>query len=86
MLNVETKKKCKVRLEYIVYFSKAGGKTSKKIFQLIEKVYGPGSFELTRHHSFADLSTRKHHPGEHRISIVVNGVEKADAKIMLRAS
>ncbi len=86
VLNVETKKKCKVRLEYIVTFSKAGGKTSKKIFQLIEKSYAPGRYELTRHHSFVDMSTRKHHPGEHRISIVVNGVEKVDARFTLRAS
>jgi 3-methyladenine DNA glycosylase AlkC len=85
-LKLETKKKCKVRLEYIMHFAKASGKTSKKVFQIIEKVYAPGLHELTRSHSFADLSTRKHYPGNHRIAIVVNGVEKAETEITLKAN
>ena len=84
-LNVQTKTKCKVRLEYIVDFVKAKNKTSKKVFQIIEKVYTPGLHELTRSHSFADMSTRKHYPGSHRIAVVVNGVEKADTSISLKA-
>jgi 3-methyladenine DNA glycosylase AlkC len=84
-LNVKTRKKSKVRLEYVVHFAKAGGKTSKKVFQLIEKTHAPGKHELKRNHSFADMSTRKHYPGKHRISIIVNGVEKADAELTLKA-
>jgi len=84
-LNVRAKKKSKVRLEYVVHFAKAGGKTGKKVFQLIEKTYDPGKHELKRNHSFADMSTRKHYPGKHRISIIVNGVEKADAELTLKA-
>jgi hypothetical protein len=84
-LNVGTKKKSKVRLEYIVYFAKAGGKTSKKVFQLFEKVYAPGPHDISKNHSFADMSTRKHYPGKHRFAIVVNGVEKAEAELTLKA-
>ena len=84
VLNVGTKKKSKVRLEYIVHFAKAGGKTSKKVFQLIEKVYNPGSHEIRKTHSFVDMSTRKHYPGKHRIAIIVNGVEKAEATLNLK--
>jgi 3-methyladenine DNA glycosylase AlkC len=84
-LSVKAKKKAKVRLEYVVHFAKAGGKTSKKVFQLIEKTYAPGEHLLKRNHSFVDMSTRKHYPGKHRIVIIVNGVEKADAELMLRA-
>lgn len=83
-LNVRTKKKSKVRLEYVVFFAKAGGKTSRKVFQIIEKTYTPGSHELTRKHSFADMSTRKHYPGIHRIAIVVNGVDKGDTSLTLK--
>jgi len=85
VLDVQTKKKCKVRLEYVVVFAKANGKTSKKVFQIIEKAYAPGSQVLTRNHSFADQSTRKHYPGKHRISILVNGVEKAEVELTLTA-
>jgi 3-methyladenine DNA glycosylase AlkC len=76
-LAVDTKKVCKVRLEYMVYFAKANDKTGKKVFKITENTYKPGNHTITRNHSFADLSTRKHYPGEHQISILVNGVEKA---------
>ena len=84
ILNVGTKKKSKVRLEYIVYFAKAGGKTSKKVFQLSEKVYPRGLHEVSKTHSFEDMSTRKHFAGKHRIAVIVNGVEKADATLTLK--
>jgi hypothetical protein len=29
------------------------------------------------------MSTRKHHPGEHHLAIIVNGVEKAKETLML---
>jgi 3-methyladenine DNA glycosylase AlkC len=84
VLNVRAKKKSKVRLEYVMSFAKAGGKTSRKVFQIIENTYAPGAYSIKRSHSFADMSTRKHYPGKHRISIVVNGVEKADAELTLK--
>jgi len=77
VLKVGTKKSCKVRLEYIVYFAKARGKVGKKVFQITENTFAPGERVFKRKHSFVDMSTRKHHPGKHEISIVVNGQEKA---------
>ena len=56
---------------------KANGKSSKKIFQIIEKEYQPGEYSIKRKQSFIDMTTRKHYPGEHQISIIVNGEEKA---------
>ncbi len=82
-LQVDTKKESKVRLEYAVYFAKARSKVSRKVFKITENTYSPGKHKLTRNHSFADMSTRKHYPGEHRISIIVNGVEKAEAALVL---
>ncbi|MFC1633858.1 DNA alkylation repair protein [Planctomycetota bacterium] len=82
-LQVDTKKACKVRLEYIVHFVKASGKTSKKVFKITENTYSPDEHTVKKKHSFMDMSTRKHHPGEHRITIVVNGVEKAQKTLTL---
>lgn len=82
-LQVKTQKACKVRLEYIVYFVKANGKLSNKVFQIKEMEYKPGVFGISKKHSFQDQSTRKHYPGEHFISIIVNGVEKAKKIINL---
>ncbi len=82
LLNQEDKES-KVRLEYVVDFVKASGKSSSKVFQIIEKMYSPGKHNLKRKHSFENLSTRKHYPGMHIISIIVNGVKKAENKFEL---
>jgi 3-methyladenine DNA glycosylase AlkC len=82
-LRVEGKEPCKVRLELAVDYRKARGNLSRKIFQMGEATYDPGLHRISRGHSFQDRSTRKHHPGEHRLSIVVNGVEKAKTAFQL---
>ena len=84
VLAVGTKKACKTRLEYIVYFAKPNEKIGTRVFQISENVYEPGRQIFTRKHSFADMSTRKHHPGKHEIAIIVNGQEKARRAFSLR--
>jgi 3-methyladenine DNA glycosylase AlkC len=81
---IDVTKKSKVRLEYAVHFVKAKGKSSKKVFQITEKDYEAGTYSITRKQSFKDQTTRKHHPGTHHISIIVNGVEKARASFELQ--
>ncbi len=80
-LNIKTKKKQKVRLEYIVHFVKSSGKTSPKVFQIKEVMLAPGIHKIQKKHSFANMSTRKHFIGEHIFQVVVNGEVKAEAKI-----
>jgi hypothetical protein len=82
-LVVKTKKSCKVRLEYIVYFVRANGRLSRKVFQISEKTYNSGRHLIKRKQSFADMSTRKHYPGDHNLAVVVNGVEKARTTVEL---
>jgi 3-methyladenine DNA glycosylase AlkC len=83
-LKLNSKGPRKVRLEYFVWYVKKGGKISKKVFQIKEDTFSPGEHDISRKISFADRSTRKHYPGEHRISIVVNGVAKAETEVMLQ--
>ncbi len=66
----------RLRLEYAMDYAKSGGKRSRKIFQIREGEFEPGRHAIRRKISFEDLSTRKHYPGEHGLTIVVNGVEK----------
>lgn len=74
----------KLRLELAVTFPRPGGKHYRKLFKLSEKEAGPGtSVEGVRRHSFADLSTRRHYPGVHRLSLIVNGQEAAAAETEL---
>ncbi len=73
----------KIRLEYAVDFAKARGKTGRKVFKISESEGDGNSREVRRRHRFADLSTRRHYPGEHRITVIVNGREKASASFWL---
>lgn len=82
-LIINEKEKRKVRLEYAVYYMKANGKLAKKVFKITENSYSPGTHSFNRKQTFADMSTRKHYPGEHRISIIVNGEEKAKISFTL---
>ncbi len=75
----------KVRLEYAITYVKARGKQSRKVFKQTENQYSPGVYSFKRKHSFADMSTRKHYPGTHRLEVVVNGEEKASAPFDVQA-
>ncbi len=66
----------KIRLEYGVYYQKANGSLSKKVFKISEKDYLPKSTTIiNRKHSFKIITTRKFHIGEHQVSVIVNGKE-----------
>ncbi|MED4053189.1 DNA alkylation repair protein [Niallia taxi] len=68
----------KVRVEYAIDYVKANGKQSRKVFHLSELEWkGVRKKVFTKKQSFKDMTTRKHYPGVHRITIIVNGAEKA---------
>ncbi|MES2676957.1 MAG: DNA alkylation repair protein [Pseudomonadota bacterium] len=68
-------KKNKIRLEYAIYFLMKNGQYSKKIFQIVQKNLDEGKFIFNKKHSFRVISTRKYYSGEHRLGLVLNGVE-----------
>lgn len=76
---LEVMKKSNLRLEYKIQYARLNGKSSHKVFKISEKECNTGTIELTRKHSFADLSTRRHYPGTHHIALLVNGKELASA-------
>jgi 3-methyladenine DNA glycosylase AlkC len=68
-----TRERARALVDLVVHFVKARG-TSAKTFKLREVDLAPGeSATLQRTVSLADLSTRKHYPGEHRVLVQVNG-------------
>ena len=73
--SIFAKEKTKIRLEYGIDYVKANGKRSRKIFQISESLL-EGNKKKTYHrkHSFADKSTRKHYPGLHSITLIINGI------------
>lgn len=65
-----------IRLEYAVYFRKANGQLSKKVFKISEREYQPmETIRYERRQSFRPITTRKYYPGMHKISIIINGKE-----------
>lgn len=66
-----------VRLEYAVYYNKANGQLSKKVFKISERIYQSEHKELiNRKQSFRLITTRKFYTGLHKLSVIVNGDEK----------
>ncbi|MGM0214585.1 DNA alkylation repair protein [Enterococcus sp. AZ109] len=74
---VLAKKDSKVRLEYGIDYMKANGKSSRKIFQLsaISLKANEAKF-YRRKHSLKNVSVRKHYPGTHSVTLIVNGTEQ----------
>lgn len=75
--DILAKEETKVRLEYAIDYVKASGKRSRKIFQISELSLDKDEKKsYCKKHSFADLTTRKHYPGTHTITLIVNGSER----------
>lgn len=64
-----------LRLEFGIDYMKANGKANRKIFQMRESTFAPGTYAMAKRHSFLERTTRKHHIGLHAVAVLVNGVE-----------
>ncbi|MEL7422450.1 MAG: DNA alkylation repair protein [Bacteroidota bacterium] len=63
-----------IRLEYAMYFRKANGSLSKKVFKISEKEYAPQArVHIERKQSFKPITTRKYYAGLHQVAIIANG-------------
>lgn len=83
-LGMDEKKAHDLRVEYKIYFMKANGKPSPKVFQVgTYKLKPLQTKQFKRTHKFADLTTRKHHAGSHKLVVVVNGQEIAEKAFQL---
>jgi 3-methyladenine DNA glycosylase AlkC len=81
-LDIEWTASAHIRLEYGIDFIKSNGKPTRKIFLLSDKTVPSGAhLRGTRGHSFADLTTRRHYPGIHRIVLLVNGQEATETTL-----
>lgn len=75
-----------VRLDYVVHFMKASGKLSPKVFQLATRRLSPaGEAAYQRRQDFRPISTRRYHPGAHRLEVRVNGRVVGGAPFLLEA-
>lgn len=72
----KSNKEAKIRLEYAIYFLKANGQHSKKVFKISERNLSPNEqIEIVKEHSLRIITTRVFYPGNHNLSLIVNGNE-----------
>lgn len=73
LLNTRARPQC-VLADLRIHYAKAGGKTAPKVFKLKTLELAPGaSAHIEKKLSVADLSTRRHYPGRHRVEVLLNG-------------
>lgn len=74
-------------VDYAVHYVKKNGCTNAKVFKLRTLTLAGGdTVMIDKTHAFADLSTRKHHPGTHRVELLINGKTLASAVLNLNES
>lgn len=61
-------------IDYRIHYARAGSKTAAKVFKwkAIDLAAGETA-ALSIRQTIRDFSTRRHHPGRHRIELIVNG-------------
>lgn len=78
------KKSQKLVIDYIVHYVKKAGHANAKVFKWKELTLEPGeSFTLEKRQRFQDFTTRVHHPGRHRVELMINGQVLASSDFLL---
>ena len=63
-----------VLVDFCIHYVKASGKTSAKVFKLKVLSLAPKeTVRLSKTVSTAEMTTRKHHAGTHRVDVLLNG-------------
>lgn len=71
-------------IDYVVYFMKANGKQSPKVFKLTKKAIQPGeTLKIEKKVTFHPITTRVYYAGEHAIALKINGAESQRAPFHL---
>ncbi|MBN2664070.1 MAG: DNA alkylation repair protein [Bacteroidales bacterium] len=66
----------KIRVEYLIYYQKANGTLSPKMYHISEKeITAAENIHFSKKRSFKLITTRKFHLGLHKIGIIINGKE-----------
>jgi 3-methyladenine DNA glycosylase AlkC len=72
-------------IDYAIHYAKQSGQASAKVFKWKEVALAPGETRtLIKRQAIRDFTTRKHHAGEHRVELMINGERLAEARFVLR--
>jgi 3-methyladenine DNA glycosylase AlkC len=71
-------------VDYVVHYARPGGTAAEKVFKWKQLTLGPGeTVVLSKRQVIRDFSTRRHHPGRHRVELQINGRRLADGQFSL---
>lgn len=71
-------------VDYVVHYARASGRASEKVFKWTALDLPAGaSATLIKRQTIRDFSTRRHHPGRHRIELQINGRRLAESAFTL---
>jgi hypothetical protein len=72
-------------VDHVVYFAGARGSPRRKVFKLKKLTIEPRArAKLEAKLSFREMTTRRQHPGSHRIELLINGDTFPLARFELR--
>jgi hypothetical protein len=70
----------RLAIDYVIHYVKARGVAFEKVFKWTEiDLPAKKAVTLTKSQVIRDFTTRKHHPGHHRVELQVNGARVAAA-------
>ena len=72
----------KVRIEVFLHYRRANGQLSRKLFKITEGDYGKRK-NIEKSFPFKPLSTRRYYPGEHWLTLIINGQPMAKKSFKL---
>uniref|UniRef100_Q31EX6 DNA-3-methylpurine glycosylase n=1 Tax=Hydrogenovibrio crunogenus (strain DSM 25203 / XCL-2) TaxID=317025 RepID=Q31EX6_HYDCU len=72
----------KLRVEVCLHYRRANGQLSYKRFKVVEGYYGKEK-KIEKYLSFQPLSTRRYYPGEHSLTLIINGQPMAEKSFEL---
>ncbi|HEY9249071.1 MAG TPA: DNA alkylation repair protein, partial [Rariglobus sp.] len=71
-------------IDYVIHYPRASGKASEKVFKWTRLALAPGeTVTLVKRQTIRDFSTRRHHPGRHRVELQINGRRLAESAFTL---
>lgn len=73
-----------VLIDYVMHFQRADGSLGPKVFKWTTATLAPGvATVFSKRHALRSVTTRRHYPGAHRVSVQVNGARVAEADFEL---
>jgi 3-methyladenine DNA glycosylase AlkC len=74
----------RLAVDFVVHYVKASGKTSAKVFKWSVQTVAPGAtLRLRKELALQERTTRRHHPGTHKIALQISGAPGAAAEFEL---